>query len=70
MVGSHWTMKLWKDGSLWGGHITCQEHPHFNSLETLTEGVEKSVDGPMWGGKAKVCVKKPFYKQYLSLKTQ
>ena len=53
-VGSHWTMKLWKDGDQFGGHITCQEHPQFNSLEVMTEGVEKCVDSPIWGGKAKV----------------
>jgi hypothetical protein len=42
------------DGDQYGGHITCKEHPQYNSLENFTEGVEKCVDSPFWGGKAKV----------------
>ena len=53
-LGSHWTMKLWTDGNLWGGHFTCKELPYLNSLDTITEGSTKSVDNPMFGGKAKV----------------
>lgn len=53
-LGSHWTMKIWKDGNVWGAHVTCKEHPHLNSLDAIAEGVEKCVDTPMFGGKAKV----------------
>ena len=31
-----------------------QELPHLNMLDVMTEGVEKCVDHPMFGGKAKV----------------
>lgn len=58
LVGSHWTMKVWKDGNLWGGHMTCRENPAYNCLETFVDGVEKTVDHPLFGGKAKVCCKK------------
>jgi hypothetical protein len=54
LAGSHWTIKVWSDGNLWGGHMTCKEHPELNSLEVFNLGVEKSVDHPIFGGKAKV----------------
>jgi hypothetical protein len=54
VTGSHWTMKVWNVGNVWGGHVTCQEHPEFNCLEMFTDGVEKAVDNPLYGGKAKV----------------
>jgi hypothetical protein len=47
-------MKIWKDGNAWGVHITCKEDPHQNSMDSIAEGVEKCVDNPMFGGKAKV----------------
>ncbi len=53
-LGSHWTMKVWNDGTQWGGHMTCKELPHLNYLDVITEGVEKCVDSPLFGGKAKV----------------
>jgi len=53
LLGSHWTMKVWSDGNLWGGHMTCMEHPEFNCFEVMTLGVEKTVDHPVFGGKAK-----------------
>ena len=54
LVGSHWTLKVWNDGNLWGGHMTCREHPAFNCFDVVAEGVEKTVDHPLFGGKAKV----------------
>jgi hypothetical protein len=53
-LGSHWTLKVWQDGALWGAHFTCQELPHLNSLSAATEGQEKWIDSPLVGGKAKV----------------
>ena len=53
-LGSHWRMKVWREGSKWGCHFTCQELPHLNSLELTSEGVEKCIDNPLAGGKAKV----------------
>ena len=54
--GSHWTMKIWRDGDLWGGHFTCQELPHLNHLDVMTEGSEKCIENPLAGGKAKVSI--------------
>jgi hypothetical protein len=54
LVGTHWTMKVWQDGDAWGGHVFCHEDPKFNCVEVFTDGVEKSVDHPMFGGKAQV----------------
>lgn len=56
-LGTHWTLKLWKDGDVWGGHFTCQELPHMNSVQTLVEGVSKTIDDPLWGGKATIVFK-------------
>lgn len=53
-MGSHWTLKVWKDAHIWGFYLTCRELPHLNILETFLDGVEKAVDHPMFGGKAKV----------------
>jgi hypothetical protein len=47
-------MKVWKDGKSWAGHLTCREIPEWNNLDIFTEGVEKNVDHPVYGGKAKV----------------
>ena len=67
LLGTHWTMKVWNDGNQWGGHLTCQEVPSLNCLEVFTDGVEKSVDHPIFGGKATVRGKyyhRPFTHQY------
>ena len=55
MMGSHWTLKVWKDAHIWGFYLTCRELPHLNILETFQDGVEKNVEHPMFCGKAKVC---------------
>jgi hypothetical protein len=34
--------------------MICKELPHLNYLDVITEGVEKCVDSPLFGGKAKV----------------
>jgi hypothetical protein len=47
-------MKVWNDGNLWGGQVTCAEYPEFNCVESFPDGVEKVVDHPLFGGKAKV----------------
>ena len=52
--GTNWTLKMWQDGTLWGGHLTCQELPHLNHLDVMAEGSEKCIDNPLVGGKAKV----------------
>ena len=54
VVGTHWSMKVWKDGQSWGSHISCKELPDMDCLETFTEGEEKSVDHALFGGKGKV----------------
>ena len=54
MMGSHWTLKVWKDANIWGFYLTCRELPLLNILETFLDGIEKEVDHPMFGGKAKV----------------
>ncbi len=53
-LGTHWAVKVWRDGNIWGAHFTCQELPHLNSLSAAAEGVEKCIDEPIAGGKAKV----------------
>ena len=53
VVGTHWSMKVWKDGQSWGSHISCKELPDMDCLETFTEGEEKSVDHALFGGKGK-----------------
>jgi len=57
-LGTHWAVKVWRDGNIWGAHFTCQELPHLNSLSAAAEGVEKCIDEPIAGGKAKVTFKK------------
>jgi hypothetical protein len=57
-LGSHWGMKVWREGDKWGCHFTCRELPHLNSLEVSAVGVEKCIDSPLTGGKAKLHVKK------------
>ena len=27
ILGTHWSMKVWKDGQSWGSHISCKELP-------------------------------------------
>ena len=54
LIGSHWTMKVWVDGTAYGGHVICQEFPQYNYLEVFNEAVEKEVNHPLFGGKAKV----------------
>ena len=54
LLGSHWTMRIWRDGDIWGASFMCREYPHLNTLDTMTEGVEKTVKHYMFGGRAKV----------------
>ena len=54
MIGTNWTMKIWSDYQIWGSYLTCRELTGLNILVTFLEGVEKAVDHPMFGGKAKV----------------
>jgi len=54
LLGTHWTMRLWRDGELWGASFMCREYPHLNTLETMLEGVEKMVTHYMFGGRAKL----------------
>ena len=55
MVGSHWTMTLWKEGEEgWGVHFVCRELPQLNYVESGVVGVEKIVENPTFGGKTKV----------------
>jgi len=58
LADSHWTMKVWNDGNLWGGQVTCAEYPEFNCVESFPDGVEKVVDHPLFGGKAKICCRR------------
>lgn len=54
MKGTHWTLSLeWVDGKV-VANMTCKEIPELSSLDTYTEGVEKDVDHPIFGGKGKV----------------
>ena len=54
LLGSHWTMRIWRDGDIFGASFMCREYPHLNTLDTMTEGVEKTVKHYMFGGRAKV----------------
>jgi hypothetical protein len=45
---------MWQDGELWGIHVTCQELPIMNVMDSFKEGVEKMIPHPLVGGKATV----------------
>lgn len=56
-LGSHWTFKFGQpegesNKRVWW--IQCEEVPEMNMLDSGTEGVEKTMDHPLCGGKAKL----------------
>ena len=47
-------MKCGQDGKTYYAHITCDELPEMNDLDSFHEGQEKNMDHPLVGGKATV----------------
>ncbi len=58
MNGTHWKMRLEKCDDRWVGMICCEECSEMNNLDSFTEGVDKEIDHPLFGGKATVRVQK------------
>ena len=54
LLGSHWSLRIWRDGELWCCSFMCREIPELGAFEAVTDGVEKTVDHYLFGGKAKV----------------
>lgn len=54
IVGSHWKMRVEKVDGKWVGAICCEEMPEMNNIDSFSEGVEKCMDHPLFGGKAKM----------------
>ena len=40
LMNTHWTMRMWKDGDIWGVSYMCREIPHLNSFHTFKVGKE------------------------------
>ncbi len=55
MKGTHWKCRLERTkDERWIMQMCCEECPDMNMFDSFKEGVEKEVDHPLFGGKAKV----------------
>ena len=54
LLGSHWTMKIWKDEEIWGCYLRCRDMPHLNLWNSFVEGEEKRIEHALLGGFCKV----------------
>jgi len=54
LLGTHWSMRVWREGELWGISLMCVELPHLNTFETMSVGVELCMERFFFGGRAKM----------------
>lgn len=40
LLNSHWTLRMWRDGEIWGLSYMCREMPHLNTFHTFRPGQE------------------------------
>lgn len=57
VLGTQWTLKVWKHEDIWGCYLRCHELPHLNLWQGFALGDEKEVELPILGGMVKVCSK-------------
>ena len=68
LLGTHWRMTLSYDGdNRIVTHVTCEEMPAMNMLDTYVEGQVKTVDHPLFGGKGTVIQLRPYSFPQVSL---
>ena len=54
VLGTQWTLKVWKHEDIWGCYLRCHELPHLNLWQGFALGDEKEVELPILGGMVKV----------------
>ena len=54
MLGSYWTLKIYKDGELWGFYLKCLQIPSLNIWISFAEGEEQCIEHEIFG-RSKVC---------------
>jgi len=57
LLGSLWTLKIWKDDDIYGCYLKCRELPYFNIWDSFVVGETKKVNLHLLGGSAKLTFK-------------